>query len=198
MRSNTIGADVTTLNAMALLALTFVRTSELIAARWEVFDFEEALSTIPAERRKGRRGNRREHLVPLSRQAAAILQALQRPLQALRHAAIRHQHRGKGGASPRRQAAGHRQTQRQRAQWQQLQLNGVQPFVALQLQPALHRPEPRRRRQQPATTRQQRLQEHIAAEASHAGGEAMGATTEPQPSCRRRFGTRAKSAARAR
>jgi integrase len=60
---------------MALLALTFVRTSELIGARWEEFDFEDALWTIPAERMKGRRGNRREHLVPLSRQAAAILQA---------------------------------------------------------------------------------------------------------------------------
>ena len=75
MRANTIGADASTLNAMGLLALTFVRTSELIAARWEEFDFEEGLWTIPAKRMKGRRGNRREHLVPLSRQAAAILQA---------------------------------------------------------------------------------------------------------------------------
>ncbi len=75
MRANSIGADASTLNAMGLLALTFVRTSELIAARWEELDFEEALWTIPAERMKGRRGNRREHLVPLSRQAAALFQA---------------------------------------------------------------------------------------------------------------------------
>lgn len=75
IRANAIGADASTLHAMGLLALTFVRTSELIAARWEEFDFEEALWTIPAERMKGRRGNRREHLVPLSRQAAALFQA---------------------------------------------------------------------------------------------------------------------------
>ena len=75
MRANTIAADASTLHAMGLLALTFVRTSELIAARWQEFDFEEALWTIPAERMKGRRGNRREHLVPLSRQAAALFQA---------------------------------------------------------------------------------------------------------------------------
>ena len=74
MRTNAIGADASTIHAMGLLALTFVRTSELIAARWMEFDFEQALWTIPAERMKGRRGNRREHLVPLSRQAAAILQ----------------------------------------------------------------------------------------------------------------------------
>ena len=54
--------------------LAAMRTSELIAARWKEFDFEESLWTIPAERMKGRRGNRREHLVPLSRQAAATLQ----------------------------------------------------------------------------------------------------------------------------
>ena len=75
MRANSIGADASTLNAMGLLALTFVRTSELIAARWEELDLEEALWTIPAERMKGRRGNRREHLLTLSRLAAALFQA---------------------------------------------------------------------------------------------------------------------------
>ncbi|MFN6337481.1 MAG: tyrosine-type recombinase/integrase [Cyanobacteriota bacterium] len=76
MRANSIGADASTLNAMGLLGLTFVRTSELIAARWEELDLEEALWTIPAERMKGRRGNRREHLVPLlSRQVASLFQA---------------------------------------------------------------------------------------------------------------------------
>lgn len=83
MRTNTVKADPTTLNAMWLLALTFVRTSELIAARWEEIDHNwrgpdgdhQAVWTVPAERMKGKRGNRKEHLVPLSRQAAAILQA---------------------------------------------------------------------------------------------------------------------------
>jgi len=73
LRANTIQADVSTLQAMWLLALTFVRTSELIAAQWGEIDLAAALWTVPAERMKGRRGNRREHLVPLSRQAVGIL-----------------------------------------------------------------------------------------------------------------------------
>ena len=60
-----------------------MRTSELIAARWEEIDpswrgpdgDHQAVWTVPAERMKGKRGIRKEHLVPLSRQAAAILQA---------------------------------------------------------------------------------------------------------------------------
>jgi integrase len=74
MRANTIHADASTLNAMWLLALTFVRTSELIAAQWVEIDRAEALWTVPAERMKGRRGSRRENLVPLSRQAVRILE----------------------------------------------------------------------------------------------------------------------------
>ena len=58
-----------------LLALTFVRTSELINARWSEFDIEAAEWSIPADRvgRKGIAGKRRPHLVPLSRQALEVL-----------------------------------------------------------------------------------------------------------------------------
>lgn len=58
-----------------LLALTFVRTSELINARWSEFDIEAAEWSIPADRvgRKGVVGKRRPHLVPLSRQALEVL-----------------------------------------------------------------------------------------------------------------------------
>src|SRR6201987_974708 len=38
--------------ALKLMALTFVRTSELIGARWSEFDFEAARWNIPAERMK--------------------------------------------------------------------------------------------------------------------------------------------------
>jgi integrase len=58
--------------AMRLLMLTFVRTSELINARWEEFDLEDKTWIIPAARMK----MRRDHLVPLSDQAVAILQEL--------------------------------------------------------------------------------------------------------------------------
>ena len=61
-----------------LLALTVVRPGELRAARWEEFeglDGAEPLWRVPAERMK----MKREHLVPLSRQAVAVLAAV-RPL----------------------------------------------------------------------------------------------------------------------
>ena len=49
--------------AIRLMMLTFVRTSELIEARWEEFDLEGAQWVIPPERMK----MRRPHVVPLSR-----------------------------------------------------------------------------------------------------------------------------------
>jgi integrase len=55
--------------AVKLLALTFVRTTELIEARWCEFDLTAALWSIPAERMK--MGT--PHLVPLARQTVALL-----------------------------------------------------------------------------------------------------------------------------
>lgn len=52
--------------------LTFVRTSELINAKWDEFNLENAEWIIPAERMK----MRRTHVVPLSSQAVAILEEL--------------------------------------------------------------------------------------------------------------------------
>lgn len=65
------GASTTRLS-LRLLALTFVRTSELIAARWDEIHFEEANWRIPAERMK----MRSPHVVPLSRQALEALRTL--------------------------------------------------------------------------------------------------------------------------
>lgn len=59
--------------AMKLMALTFVRTGELIGARWAEFDLEAAEWRIPAERMK----MRTPHIVPLAPQAVEVLQALQ-------------------------------------------------------------------------------------------------------------------------
>ena len=61
-----------TLLALQLMVLTFVRTGELIGALWSEIDLEAGLWFIPAERMKA--GT--EHLVPLARQAVAILQEL--------------------------------------------------------------------------------------------------------------------------
>lgn len=58
-----------TRNALTLIMLTFVRTSELIGAKWEEINWEEKQWIIPAERMK----MRKEHIVPLSNQAISIL-----------------------------------------------------------------------------------------------------------------------------
>jgi integrase len=58
--------------ALKLMALTFVRTAELIEAPWSEFDLDNAIWKISPERMK----KSRVHIVPLSRQAVAILKNL--------------------------------------------------------------------------------------------------------------------------
>lgn len=58
--------------ALKLIALTFVRTSELIGAKWAEFDLEAARWDISAERMK----MRTPQIVPLSRQALDALDTL--------------------------------------------------------------------------------------------------------------------------
>ncbi|AXW09980.1 integrase [Ralstonia solanacearum] len=65
------GSSVTRM-AMKLMAMTFVRTSELIGARWDEFDLDNARWDIPAERMK----MKSPHIVLLSRQAVTLLQML--------------------------------------------------------------------------------------------------------------------------
>ncbi len=65
------GTHVTRL-AMKLMTFTFVRTSELIGARWEEFDIEAARWSIPAERMK----MRTPHIVPLAKQTLDVLDTL--------------------------------------------------------------------------------------------------------------------------
>ncbi len=62
-----------------MLALTFVRTGELIGATWNEFDLDNAVWCIPAERMK----MKTEHLVPLSPQTLALL-AQQKPISGTR------------------------------------------------------------------------------------------------------------------
>ena len=61
--------------AIQLLVLTFVRPGELRGARWEEFNFEDNIWRIPAERMK----MRSEHIVPLSKQAIAVIDKI-RPI----------------------------------------------------------------------------------------------------------------------
>lgn len=63
-----------TVAALHLLALTFVRPGELRFALWPELDLKNALWRIPAERMK----MQRDHIVPLSKQAVKALKALHR------------------------------------------------------------------------------------------------------------------------
>ncbi|WP_128000931.1 tyrosine-type recombinase/integrase [Piscinibacter defluvii] len=64
--------SVFTRYALELMARTFVRTGELIAARWDEFDLDAAEWRIPAARMK----MKTPHIVPLSTQAVDALRCL--------------------------------------------------------------------------------------------------------------------------
>lgn len=70
----------TTKYAAKLLLLTFVRKGELIGAKWDEFDLNNALWVVPAERMKMLTENKinrhNAHDVPLSRQAVQLLEEL--------------------------------------------------------------------------------------------------------------------------
>lgn len=72
-KSEAANIHTLTRHAIRLLALTASRPGELRQAPWAEFDLDAALWTIPAERMKARR----PHIVPLPRQAVAILRQLQ-------------------------------------------------------------------------------------------------------------------------
>lgn len=65
--------DPQTRLGLQLMVHTFVRTGELRAASWAEFNLELSEWRIPAERMK----MREEHIVPLSKQAVALLRQLQ-------------------------------------------------------------------------------------------------------------------------
>jgi integrase len=70
-------ADLRSRRATAALALEFAiltaaRSGEVLGARWDEFDLDDAAWTVPAERMKAGR----EHRVPLSRRALKIAQTL--------------------------------------------------------------------------------------------------------------------------
>jgi integrase len=69
-----VDAWLPTRYACQLLWLTLVRKNELLNAEWSEFDLDQALWRIPGPRMK----MREDHVVPLSRQAVAILAALKR------------------------------------------------------------------------------------------------------------------------
>ncbi|KGC90063.1 phage integrase family protein [Burkholderia pseudomallei] len=65
------GSAATKLSILLML-LTFVRKNEIVQARWDEFDLDNAVWVIPSERMK----MRDPHAVPLSRQTLAALEQL--------------------------------------------------------------------------------------------------------------------------
>ena len=74
LNSNNARMYPTTKLAVELMLLTFVRTGEMIKAKWDEIDFKEAMWTIPPERMKMGKA----HLVPLSTQAMEVLKQIRR------------------------------------------------------------------------------------------------------------------------
>ena len=70
LRSN----EGTAATALEFLILTAGRTGEVIGARWSEIDFKSRVWTVPAQRMKGGR----EHRVPLSKPAIALLERVRR------------------------------------------------------------------------------------------------------------------------
>ena len=60
--------------ALEFAILTAARTGEVIGAKWSEIDLKAGVWTVPAERMKGSK----EHQVPLSKRALAILESLPR------------------------------------------------------------------------------------------------------------------------
>ncbi len=65
-------SDVVAAKALEFVILTATRTSETIGATWDEIDFKNKVWTIPASRIKASR----EHKVPLTAEALAILEAM--------------------------------------------------------------------------------------------------------------------------
>jgi integrase len=65
--------EATTKAALRLHPMVFLRSIELVGGRWDEIDWENALWEIPLERMK----KRRPHIVPLSKQAMAVLKDIQ-------------------------------------------------------------------------------------------------------------------------
>lgn len=62
--------------ALEFQILTTTRGGEAVGARWPEIDWDAETFTVPAERMKGRKKEKRKHVVPLSPSALALLRQL--------------------------------------------------------------------------------------------------------------------------
>jgi integrase len=76
---NSIGVDALSADlaiALKLILFTGQRVEEVLQATWGEFDLEDKLWIIPAERRKSRRKNPVDHLVPLTEMQIGLIKEL--------------------------------------------------------------------------------------------------------------------------
>lgn len=67
------GITSTSSKALLFSILTVSRSQSVRLAKWNEIDFEQSEWNIPSEHMKGKQGNNKPHLVPLSRQALSML-----------------------------------------------------------------------------------------------------------------------------
>lgn len=79
-----------TRTATRLVLHTFVRTEEIVGAEWREVDLDAGIWIIPAERMK----MKRDHLVPLSRQAVELFRVME-PITGGRHFIFPHRSKGR-------------------------------------------------------------------------------------------------------
>ncbi len=72
------GHDDMSAQALRLTILTGVRTDNALHACWSEFDLERNVWVIPAEKMKGKKGQEKEHEVPLSKTVLSLLAELPR------------------------------------------------------------------------------------------------------------------------
>lgn len=85
-----VDLEVKTRVAMRLVLHTFTRTAELIGVAWAELDLDRASWTIPAVRMK----MKRDHVVPLSRQAVALFREME-PITGGRQFVFPHRSKGR-------------------------------------------------------------------------------------------------------
>lgn len=85
-----VDLEIKTRVATRLVMHTFVRTEEIIGAPWSEVDLDRAIWIIPAERMK----MKRDHVVPLSRQAVALFRLME-PITGGRHFIFPHRSKGR-------------------------------------------------------------------------------------------------------
>ena len=77
LSENKCGGDMETVAAVKLAALTFVRASTLVSAKWSDIDWDKKIWTIPDYDMKGRSNTGKDHLTPMSTPVVDLLRKLQ-------------------------------------------------------------------------------------------------------------------------